>query len=201
MPKLPLVFLRRACLLLSGVALLSPACNAAGISATASYTDTLVSPGVWNYNLTLNNTGTTNIGTFWFGWVPGAGFLSSAPTNVGLPAGWTDTVTNAGGAVRWVTSTNFLGAGQSLSGFSFTSAESPSALLLNYTGTGVGAGDPVTTSFVYIGAPLADPGFQFAATPAAATVTPEPGSVLLTLTGLGLIAFLMRARLSGLRTA
>jgi len=71
---------------------------AAGISATASYTYDEVSPGVYDYSLTLNNTGTTTIGTFWFSWVPGAGFLSVAPSSVNSPAGWTDTITNSGKA-------------------------------------------------------------------------------------------------------
>lgn len=197
---LPLLF-RRAFLLFGSVALLSPACQAAGISATASYTTALASPGVWNYDLTVNNTGTTNIGTFWFSWVPGAGFLSTMPTNVSQPTGWTEKQTNTGAAIQWVTSTNFLSAGQSLSGFDFTSTESPAQLLLNYTGTGAGAGDPVTTSFVYIAAPLGDPGFQFAATPAATAVTPEPRSVVLTVTGVGLIFLVLGARRSGLLAA
>src|SRR5580698_8988486 len=73
----------------------SGAVLAAGtIDATATYTDTLVSPGEYQYNLTLDNTGGTTIGTFWFGWVPGAGFLPALPTDITTPAGWTATVTN-----------------------------------------------------------------------------------------------------------
>lgn len=193
MPKLPLLLLRRAVLLTGSLALLSPVCKAAGISATASYTDSLVSPGLYNYSLTLNNTGTTNIGTFWFGWVPGAGFLSPAVTSFSQPAGWTGKTTNAGAAIQWVTTASPLAAGQSLSGFSFISAETPAQLLLTYTGTGVGAGDPVSTAFVYIGAPLQDPGYQLAAT----VVTPEPGSVVLTMTGVGMVFLLANARRFG----
>ena len=58
-----------------------------------------VSPGVFQYHLTLNNTGTTSIGTFWFSWIPGAGFMGVSPTNVMSPAGWTDTVTNGGASI------------------------------------------------------------------------------------------------------
>ena len=56
-----------------------------GITATATFTDTPNASlaGVNDYSITLNNTGTTTIGTFWFGWVPGAGFLSAAPTDIG----------------------------------------------------------------------------------------------------------------------
>ena len=49
----------------------SAAIRANGLDATATYTDMLVSPGVYQYDLTLNNTGTTTIGTFWFSWIPG----------------------------------------------------------------------------------------------------------------------------------
>src|ERR1700688_2789545 len=56
-----------------------------GITATATFTDTPNAslPGVNDYSITLNNTGTTTIGTFWFAWVPGAGFLSATPTDIG----------------------------------------------------------------------------------------------------------------------
>ena len=171
--------------LLATVAALAATAHAS-ILATATYTDTLVSPGVYQYDVTLNNTGTTTIGTLWFSWIPGAGFLTATPTGVISPTGWTDTITNAGKAVRWTTSSDLLAPGDSLSGFEFDSTETPAQMLLPFAGPGLGAGDPETTSFVYIAAPLADPGFQLTAEPAAPT--PEPGTLLLTLTGLGLAA-------------
>ena len=45
--------------------------RANGIDATATYTDMMVSPGLFQYDLTLTNMGTTTIGTFWFSWIPG----------------------------------------------------------------------------------------------------------------------------------
>ena len=154
---------------------------AAGISATADFTATPdANPGLYDYNLTLTNTGTTTIGTFWFGWVPGAGFLPTVATNVTSPAGWSDILTNTSHAIQWTTTTSLLQPGQTLTGFNFVTASSPAQLLANYTGTGAGTGDPITTSFVYIAKPLADPGLQFVAT----QVTPEPGSLVLLATGL-----------------
>ena len=193
----------RKTLILSGfLALSSSALFAAGISATATLTDTQTASGAYNYTVNLNNTGTTNIGTFWFAWIPGAGFLPTAPTNITSPAGWNEVSTNAGHALQWTTTSSLLASGQSLTGFDFTSTDSPAQLLATYPGTatGVGAGDPDLTSFVYIGAPLADPGSQFVVSEAAPTVTPEPDSLVLTLTGFGLAGFAtLRRRLSGTR--
>jgi hypothetical protein len=172
------------------VAVCAATAHATGISATASYSNTEISPGVYDYTITLDNTGTTTIGTFWFSWIPGAGFLSETPTNVDSPTGWTDKLTNSGAAIQWTTTTDLLDPGQTLAGFSFESTETPAELQLDFTGSGTGAGDPVTTSTVYIAAPLADPGDTFVATP-----TPEPDTLLLTLTGLGLAAASFKSRL------
>ena len=124
--------------------LLTVQARAAGISATATYTAALngTTPSLYDYSLTLINTGTTSVGTFWF---PSA-----------LPQ-----------------------AGQSLPGFNFSSTETPEQLL-GLVPSGIGSGEPITTSFVYIDAPFGDPGQQFVATAA----TPKPGSLMLLATGL-----------------
>src|SRR5258708_40119063 len=59
-----------------------------GITATATFTDTPNASlaGGKEYSITPNKKGTTNIGTFWFAWVPGGGFLSSQPAHIGSPA-------------------------------------------------------------------------------------------------------------------
>jgi hypothetical protein len=163
---------------------------ATGLSASATFTDIQTSPGVYSYSITLNNIGTTTIGTFWFAWVPGDGFLFSTPISVSSPAGWTDTETNSGSAIRWTTSTP-IAAGHSLSGFDFVSTDTPAELLGPVSPPSPGAGDPSTTSFVYIAAPFGDPGDKFAATEA----TPEPSSVALTLMGVGLAVIAGRKKL------
>ena len=181
--------LARSCkhvLRLSGIVIaLAVPSLADGLSATATYSATpdATTPGLYDYSLTLHNTGTTTIGTLWFAWVPGGDFLKPAPTNAIAPAGWTDNIfpnaATGGNSIRWVTSTDLLAAGQSLSGFSFDSTETPAQLLGTFP-SGIGAGDPILTSFVYEAAPFGDPGKQFVATAA----TPEPGSLALLSTGL-----------------
>lgn len=140
----------------------------ASLLATATYTSTSLGGGEYQYDLTLNNMGTTTIGTFWFGWIPGSGFLSAPPTSVMSPSGWTESQIPPGMAIQWVTTTP-LAAGTSVSGFQFDSTETPTELM----GT-ASNGDRVTTSFVYINAPFGDPGYQFVASPASAV--PEPST-------------------------
>lgn len=165
----------------------------AGIMASSTYTDTQVSPGLFCYDLTLTNTGTTTIGSFWFAWIPGAGFLSSPPSNVMDPAGWTDFVTNGNTAIQWDATGPLLAPGHSASGFQFDSLETPSQLM-GTVPSGFGAGDPITTAFVYIAAPLADPGFQLAATQA--TQAPEPATFGFGVLAIGL-GLMRRARVRG----
>ena len=126
-------------------------------TATATYTDTMISPGEFQYNITLNNTGSVPIGVFWFSWVPGAGFLSPAPdpTKVMSPSGWTPNPTNNGAAIMWMTSSSWLAAGGKLTGFSFDSTETPNQLAGKFMGMGTGSGDWITTSYVYTQLPPA----------------------------------------------
>jgi hypothetical protein len=158
--------------------------SAGTLDASATFTDTVVSPGVYQYDITLNNTGTTTIGTFWFSWVPGFGFMSTAPTDVQSPSGWSDSITNSGGAILW-TDAGALGQGMSQSGFEFESTLTPAELEAASSAIPT---DPVTTSFVYIAAPFGDPGLQLVVTPAQGAV-PEPATFLLTALGIGCAVF------------
>jgi hypothetical protein len=99
---------------------------------TATITSTQVDPTTWHYDLTLNDTGTTNIGTFWFAWVPGADLMPTSPFSIDQPVSWTSAVTNEGPsdgfAIQWQASTPsaLLTPGHSLMGFSFDSTTLPS---------------------------------------------------------------------------
>ena len=52
----------------------------ADLGASAQVTDIQISPGEYQYDITLKDIGTTNVGTFWFSWVPGQNFMPVSPT-------------------------------------------------------------------------------------------------------------------------
>ncbi len=137
----------------------------AQLQATATVTSTQLSATAYHYEIVLKNTGTTTIGTFWFSWVPGRDYMPSPPTNIGAPLYWSGLSTHGGATdgygIQWTTpySIYYLPAGQSFSGFSFDSAMTPAQL----------AASPVGVSYVYIGAPQGDPGYNFTVMSAVAT--------------------------------
>ncbi len=146
-------------------------------SASATVTLASVSgrgtSALYHYAVTLTDTGTTTLGTFWFAWTPGEDFLTSSPGTVKSPKGWTDTITGGGSgdgfAIQWVAGSTAkeVQPGAMRKGFSFVSADSPESI----------NGDsqffpstPVETSFVYAGQPFSDAGFQLVAPPVASTL-------------------------------
>jgi len=147
------------------------------LSESASAQLTLVSTTgtganpVYHYSITVTDTGTTNLGTFWFAWLPSGDFLASVPSATTNPTGWTNTLTGSGNsvdgtAIEWTTSSSPITPGNSLAGFGFTTTDSPTALAGDSPSH---PGTPVLTSFVYSGGPFSDAGFQFQVAPAATT--------------------------------
>ena len=152
------------------LAFISGALAAESASATLSWTQ---NGSNFTYTITLTNTGTTDIGTFWYAWSDlGENFLPSSPSSTNAPSGWASAnITNNGSGdgfgVQWLANTA-LAPGQSVTGFQFTTTSTPSAILGNspfYPGT------PVGTSFIYHQGPFSDGGFEFTVTAASAQVS------------------------------
>jgi hypothetical protein len=115
---------------------LSPAVNAQ-IGANVTYTSTQLGPSLYQYTFTLNNTGATPIGTLWVGWTPASltfypyDLLPSNPSVTSSPAGWaglTERDGLGGYAIEWYDLGTALDSGNSLTSFTFTSADPPQTL-------------------------------------------------------------------------
>jgi hypothetical protein len=154
----------------------------AAVNASATYTQKQLGANSFEYALTLNNTGTTGVSTFWFAWIPNYDFLASAPTSIISPAGWSGATVQdgflGGYSIEWQTATP-LAAGQSLSGFTFDTPDAPGII----NGISNFAGYPVRTSYVYSGASQASPGALFTSSLA----VPEPCMVMIAFTTIGLM--------------
>jgi hypothetical protein len=146
------------------------------LSATATITTPQTS-APFNYTVNLHNTGTTDIGTFWFAWTATPAnydFLPTMPTNVVAPSGWIAPITHNGFpgdgyGIEWYNYTGSnIAAGQSQN-FTFTSNDTPATI----AGNAWFPGNKVSTSFVYIGFPQTDPGLKFDV-----QVVPEPMGAL-----------------------
>jgi hypothetical protein len=164
-----------------GSLLATPA--SAATSANAVITD-MPDGTNFDYTISLTNTGTTTIGTFWFAWVPGQDFMQTSPTNIGQPSGWQNLITHDGAgdgfAIQWKASAagNDLAAGGSAT-FTFTSSDTPAMIAGD---SSFFPGTPVLTSVLYHTTPFSDAGTTFLVTVGAAAV-PEPSSL-----ALGLVA-------------
>ena len=100
---------------------------AQGETATAQLSG-VFNAGVYDYTITLQNTSTTPIGTFWYAWIPGEFFLPSTPASETPPTGWTASVVGSYSIEYTESSPSYaLGGGASLN-FYFTSTDTPAAL-------------------------------------------------------------------------
>jgi hypothetical protein len=109
---------------------LAAAIAAANISSLAqNVTASLIgvpAGSAYNYTLTLNNTGTTVLNSFWYGWTTSGNNLPSVPTSAGNSIGWHNGV--FGNSIEWINSTGTsLAPGQS-GVFTFVSTSTPTQI-------------------------------------------------------------------------
>jgi hypothetical protein len=140
-------------------------------SASTSISVAQLTATTYEYSISLTDTGTTQIGTFWFSWIPLAGFLPESPS-FSSPIGWSAAITDGvppanGYSIQWVAS-NPLMPGQTLDGFTFNSTITPDVL---FGASTIHPPTPVTTSTIYSGGPFSDAGFIFAAQPTPSVVS------------------------------
>jgi hypothetical protein len=170
----------------------APAFGLIGASATMT---AVPDGGNYDYTITLNNTGTVNIETFWFAWLPGYDYLPSQPTVTGTPSNWVPFIEQSSrySIEFYDTGTsNPVTPGNSSSAFKFTSADSPTTLA---NGTGY-LNFPDTYSFVYAGPGESGSSSTIFSIPI--TTVPEPASIVLFgIGGLGGLLVWHKRRLAG----
>src|SRR5262245_3035638 len=128
-------------------------------TASASISFNQLTATTYQYSISLTDTGTTQIGTFWFSWLPGQGYLTDIPSFTS-PAGWSASITDGvppanGYSILWSAATPLL-PGQTLAGFTFTSTMTPAEVFGTST---IHPPTPVTTSTIYSGGIFSDAGF------------------------------------------
>ncbi|HVU07280.1 MAG TPA: PEP-CTERM sorting domain-containing protein [Verrucomicrobiae bacterium] len=185
--KLPLnSFLPTA---LAAVGLVVSAASGQSQTTSASATISGVQSGAnWDYTITLTDTGTTQIGNFWYAWTPDVSpffyLPSSELSNISGQNGWTGT--GVGNSIQFVdnSSANALNPGDFIQLF-YTASFSPTDLA-NTANSGLSVAYSGSGTFVENGASTGD--FSVQIVPA-----PEPSSVaLLSLGSLGLLALATR---------
>ena len=155
-------------------------------SASATISDVLVG-STYDYTISLKNTGTLSLNSFWYGWIQ---FQNDLPSNPTLPAnslGWVNTL--SGNSIQWVNSTGTaLAPGQSGT-FTFDSTSTPAQMTAGIAGESVAYVGGIDFSQNSPG----DSTGIFAPTLVAA---PEPSSLGLLLTGLSAAFLIFRVRLN-----
>jgi hypothetical protein len=105
--------------------------------AVATISGVAAGGGVFDYTITLYNTGTTSLDSFWYAWTQSGNNLSAAITTPGSSLGWTDAALEGNTSISWEgNSGDALAVGQSAT-FTFDSTETPSAITTSPSGESV----------------------------------------------------------------
>ena len=105
-----------------------------GQGATATISDTAASGG-FDYTVLLQNTGTTNLNSFWYGWTLSGNNLPSVPSSAGNSLGWANTV--SGNSIMWINSTGTALAPGNNASFTFFSTSTLSQITTAPSGESV----------------------------------------------------------------
>jgi hypothetical protein len=166
----------------------------AGASVTAAWAQGQIASGTlsssgsgpYTYNLTFKDAAgaTSPIGSVWYAWIPGQFFLPGTPSTASAPSGWTASI--SGSSVQFTANSpaNYITAGNSLSGFSYTATFTPAQLA---------AAPNSGESVAYSAGLFSDAGDTFTVTTVA---VPEPSALALLGAGLGLCWSRRRTRFS-----
>lgn len=169
--------------LAASAGLFVPAISVHAQGAAATISDVSVSGG-YDYTIVLQNTGTTNLNSFWYGWTTSGNNLPSNPSTAGNNLGWANNL--SGNSIEWVNSSGSVLAPGNFGTFTFFSSSDPTAMTSGTAGESVAYVHGIDFSQGQTGrsTPVFSPTLVAA---------PEPSSVALLATGaLGVLA--MRRR-------
>ena len=107
-----------------------------GQGATATISDVAGGGGTFDYTITLKNTGTLNLNSFWYGWTLSGNNLPSNPNNAANSLGWANVLD--ANSIQWenTTSSSALAPGQSAT-FTFVSTSTLSQMTTSPAGESV----------------------------------------------------------------
>ncbi|MGP8239403.1 MAG: hypothetical protein ACLQVW_28860, partial [Limisphaerales bacterium] len=91
--------------------------------------------GSYDYTVTLQNTGTNALNSFWYGWTDSGNNLPSVPSSAGNSLGWSNAL--SGNSIKWTNSSSTPLAPGASSSFTFVSGDSPSAITTSPSGESV----------------------------------------------------------------
>jgi hypothetical protein len=111
--------------LLAAAGLLASAVSSHAQGAVATISGVAASGG-FDYTIILQNTGTTSLNSFWYGWTASGNNLPSIPSGPTNSLGWNNTV--SGNSIKWVNSSGTALAPGHSGTFFFFSTSTPTAI-------------------------------------------------------------------------
>jgi len=173
----------------AGMTVTGISAHAQNTAATATISDVAAGGGVFDYTITLKNTGTTVLDSFWYAWTLSGNNLSVGITDPASSLGWTDTGLEGTTSISWEDTAggHTLGVGQSAT-FTFDSTETPTAITTSPAGESVAYLSATGPNSFGQNDPTGGASDVFSPTLVAA---PEPSTW--SLMGVGLLALLFRA--------
>ncbi len=89
----------------------------------------------YDYTITLKNTGSIALNSFWYGWTTGGNNLALAPSSAGNSLGWSNDL--SGTSIKWTNGTGTALAPGASATFTFVSTSLPSAITTSPSGESV----------------------------------------------------------------
>lgn len=166
----------------AGLATSAISAHAQNPNATATISAVPAGGGLFDYTIILDNTGTSSLNSFWYGWTTGGNNLPSSPTSANNSLGWANTL--SGNSIMWQNSSGTALASGQTATFTFVDSSTPTAITTSPSGESV----------AYVGSIDFSQGVSGDSTGVFSPVLqPAPEPSTLGLMAVGLLAFVFRA--------